>query len=144
VLVLLARQWCGTPEDVVQEAFLKLSSAVPIPKNPAAWLFRVVRNAAISAGRSERRRGKHETRHSQTHPDWFVHDPAQQLDADAAVSAIQQLPLEEREVMIAHLWGGLTFEEIAEAMSTSSSSAHRHYSKGLAALRVLLGEVHAP
>jgi len=60
VLVLLARQWCGTPEDVVQEAFLKLSAATPIPNHPAAWLFRVVRNAAVSAGRSERRRGKHE------------------------------------------------------------------------------------
>ena len=57
---------------------------------------------------------------------------------------MQQLPLEEREVMIAHLWGGLTFEEIADVMSTSSSSAHRLYSKGLTALRVLLGEVHAP
>lgn len=143
VLVLLARQWCGTPEDVVQEAFLKLSTATPIPNNPAAWLFRVVRNAAISAGRSERRRGKHEARHGQTHPDWFVHDPAQRLDADAAVTAMQQLPLVERELMIAHLWGGLTFEEIAEVMSTSSSTAHRLYSKGLAQLRVLLGEVHA-
>lgn len=142
--MLLARQWCGTPEDVVQEAFLKLSAATPLLNNPAAWLFRVVRNAAISAGRSERRRGKHEARHSQTHPDWFVHDPAQRLDADAAVTAMQQLPLEEREVMIAHLWGGLTFEEIAEVMSTSSSSAHRLYSKGLTQLRVLLGEVHAP
>ena len=144
VLVLLARQWCGTPEDVVQEAFLKLSAATPIPNHPAAWLFRVVRNAAISAGRSERRRGKHESNRSQSHPDWFVHDPALRLDADAAVAAMQQLPMEEREVMIAHLWGGLTFEEIADVMSTSSSSAHRLYSKGLAQLRVLLGEVHAP
>lgn len=143
MLVLLARQWCHCPEDVVQEAFLKLSSAVPEPNNPAAWLFRVVRNAAISAGRSERRRGKHEARHSQSNRDWFVHDSAQRLDADTAVTAMQQLPLEEREVMIAHLWGGLTFEEIAEVMATSSSSAHRLYAKGLAQLRVLLGELHA-
>ena len=65
------------------------------------------------------------------------------LDADTAVTAMQQLPVEEREVMIAHLWGGLTFEEIAEVMATSSSSAHRLYAKGLTQLRVLLGELHA-
>lgn len=144
VLVLLARQWCNAAEDVVQEAFLKLSVARPTPDNPAAWLYQVVRNAAISQGRSERRRAQHEGRHRQDHPDWFVHDPAQQIDADAAVTALMKLPTEEREVVIAHLWGGLTFEEIAQVLSTSSSSAHRLYSKGLAQLRSLLGEVHVP
>ena len=45
-LVLYARQWCSAPEDVVQEAFLKLAAQKPAPDNPVAWLYRVVRNAA--------------------------------------------------------------------------------------------------
>ncbi|MHC5544342.1 RNA polymerase sigma factor, partial [Singulisphaera rosea] len=49
-LELYARQWCDVPEDVVQEAFLKLSAQGLVPSRPAAWLFRVVRNGAISAG----------------------------------------------------------------------------------------------
>jgi len=48
-LELYARQWCDTPEDVVQEAFLKLASQRSLPDKPAAWLFRVVRNGALNA-----------------------------------------------------------------------------------------------
>lgn len=142
VLVLLARQWCSSPEDVVQESFLKLSSASPTPDNPAAWLFRVVRNGAISAGRSEWRRKKRENLRQHLQQDWFVHDPAQKLDADTAVMALAKLPREEREVIISHLWGGLTFDEIARVVESSSSTCHRLYVRGLEQMRVSLGEIH--
>jgi DNA-directed RNA polymerase specialized sigma24 family protein len=45
------------------------------------------------------------------------------------------LPIEQREVIVARLWGGLTFEQIAELASVSSSSVHRWYVAGLASLR---------
>src|SRR5262245_59139465 len=38
-LTLYARQWCDAPEDVVQEAFLKLVAQRPVPDSPAAWLY---------------------------------------------------------------------------------------------------------
>lgn len=142
VLVLLARQWCSTPEDVVQESFLKLSLARPQPTHPAAWLFRVVRNAAISAGRSERRRQGREQRWQQTQNDWFAHDPSLKLDADKAVAILQQLDAHEREIIISHLWGGLTFEEIAQVVGSSSSTCHRLYVRGLEQIRQCLGEIH--
>src|SRR6516162_1775122 len=43
-LVLYARQWCAAPEDVVQEAFIKLAARRPSPDNLVGWLYRVVRN----------------------------------------------------------------------------------------------------
>lgn len=54
-LVLYARQWCAgaEAEDVVQEAFLSLSQQPALPEHVAAWLHRVVRNAAISAAQPE-------------------------------------------------------------------------------------------
>ena len=52
-LVLYARQWRRAPEDVVQDAFLKLAVLRPPPRDPAAWLFRAVRNGAIDAGRKD-------------------------------------------------------------------------------------------
>ena len=55
-LVLYARQWCAAPEDVVQEGFLLLARQSVTPENPAGWLYRVVRNGAISASRSAGRR----------------------------------------------------------------------------------------
>jgi DNA-directed RNA polymerase specialized sigma24 family protein len=54
-LILYARQWCATPEDVVQEAFLKLVSLRQPPRSPVAWLYRVVRNAALDARKTARR-----------------------------------------------------------------------------------------
>ena len=47
-LVLYARQWCDAPEDVVQEAFLLLVRQNAAPDNPGGWLYRVVRNRAIT------------------------------------------------------------------------------------------------
>src|SRR5262245_66257780 len=57
-LVLYARQWCAGPEDVVQDAFLKLLGQRRAPDDPAAWLYRVVRNAALDAAKADRRRQK--------------------------------------------------------------------------------------
>jgi RNA polymerase sigma-70 factor (ECF subfamily) len=134
-LVLYARQWCAAPEDVVQEAFLKLVAQRPPPDNPAAWLYRVVRNAARSAARSARRRQRYEAAAAARAPAWFDDANADGLDAATATEALQDLPPDEREVIVAHLWGGLTFEQIAEVAGCSPSTAHRRYAAGLAALR---------
>ena len=140
-LELYARQWCETPEDVVQEAFLKLAGQGTLPSHPASWLFRVVRNGAIAAGRSSRRRRHHEARAAVGATPWF--EPAGEggrLDPEMAATELRALPLEQREVIVAHLWGGLTFEQIAELAGCSSSTAHRSYSAGLATMRRRLGE----
>jgi DNA-directed RNA polymerase specialized sigma24 family protein len=51
------------------------------------------------------------------------------------------LPVEQREVIVAHLWGGLTFEQIGELIDASSSTAHRWYLAGLVTLRERLGVI---
>ncbi len=134
-LLLYARQWCGAPEDVVQEAFLKLAGQVKTPDYPVAWLYRVVRNGAISAARSAQRRRRHEEAAAGRTPAWFIPSEAGQLDGEIASAALAKLPLEQREIIVAHLWGGLTFEQIALLIGSSSSTAHRRYLEGLTALR---------
>ena len=47
-LELFAAQWSLVPEDCVQEAFLELVRQRRAPDNALAWLYRVVRNRAIS------------------------------------------------------------------------------------------------
>ena len=142
-LELYARQWCDTPEDVVQEAFLKLAGQGGLPQNPAAWLFRVVRNGAINAGTASRRRRRHESEAAAESRTWFQPDNEatrpNALDPETATAELHALPLEQREVIVAHLWGGLTFEQIAEVSGISSSTAHRFYRVGLTTLRERLG-----
>jgi RNA polymerase sigma-70 factor (ECF subfamily) len=134
-LVLYARQWCAAAEDVVQEAFVKLAAQRPPPHNVAGWLYRVVRNGARAAARSERRRRHHESAAALRTPSWFTPKEAARLDAETATAALQTLSLELREALVAHLWGGLTFEQIGELTGVSSSTAHRRYLAGLSALR---------
>lgn len=134
-LELYARQWCAAPEDVVQEAFLKLAAQRPPPAQPLPWLYRVVRNAAISAARSQRRRQRHEKAAGAQTAGWFVTMPGIELDAEMATEALRSLPVEQRETIVAHLWGRLTFEQIGELTGTSASTAHRWYLAGLSILR---------
>jgi RNA polymerase sigma-70 factor (ECF subfamily) len=138
-LELFAAQWADSPADVVQEAFIKLAAQAERPEQVAAWLYRVVRNAAISAARSANRRRKHEAAKADHRRAWFRSTDDDRLDAQDAVSALEALSAEHREVIVARLWGGLSFQEIASALDISTSTAHRHYEAGLQALRKRLG-----
>ena len=148
-LALFARQWCDSPEDVVQEAFVALTLLAEEPTDPAGWLYRAVRNRAINLGIADQRRRRREAKVGREAPRWF--DPTASpgstphaIDPDTAQDALEALPIAEREVIVAHLWGGLTFDQVAALVGTSSSSAHRLYQLGLTRLRQELGAPPCP
>ncbi len=132
-LRLYARQWGGSAEDLVQNAFVRLAQQVPPPDNVPAWLYRVVRNEARAAYRSAARRRQREQRAGV--PEAWLGPSDDRLDADEAARRLAELPLELREVIVARLWGGLTFEEIAALVGCSLPTAHRRYHAGLDQLR---------
>src|SRR5438128_2271417 len=101
-LTLYARQWCVAPDDVVQEAFIKLASQGKPPDNLAAWLYRVVRNGALSAERAAKRRRHYEGAAAAASANWFLPGDFACLDAEAATAALAALPLEQRETIVAH------------------------------------------
>lgn len=136
-LELYAAQWTNAPADCVQEAFIQLARSIPTPENPTAWLFRVVRNHALNAARSQRRRDHYEQvaarllakKHAgQTSP----------LEGLQLLEALDTLKSDERETVVLRIWSGLTWQEIAELTSTSSSSAQRQYVAALKQLRQYL------
>jgi RNA polymerase sigma factor (sigma-70 family) len=131
-LKLYARQWCHTADDVVQQAFIALAACPKLPGNPAAWLFAAVRRRAISQSRSDRRRQRHEEVAAE---EWFQRARQQRAAAEIATESLAELPLADREIVIAHLWGHLTFEEIARLVGTSSSSAQRRFEAVISRLR---------
>lgn len=135
-LVLYARQWCDCPEDVVQQALLKLVSQRKPPQQLVAWLYRVVRNDAISTARQQRRRERREM--TVASPELWFEKGAGQLDAQDAAAALASLPLELREVVVARIWGNLTFAEIAELVETSLSTAQRRYEQGIREMQTRL------
>jgi RNA polymerase sigma-70 factor (ECF subfamily) len=139
-LVLYARQWCGVPEDVVQEAFLKLVRQRQAPEDAVAWLYRVVRNGALDAAKTARRRQRRESA-AMVPARWFVESEVDGLDAEVAIAALGRLAPEQREVIVARHWGGLSFEQIGEVVGCSASTAFRRYTAGVEDLREQLGVI---
>ncbi len=132
-LALYAAQWTAAADDAVQEAFVRLVAADPPPDRPVPWLYKVVRNLALDDRRADRRRRRRETLASRLRA----------IDGDGSAvveiaDALESLPDDVRAVVVAHVWGGLTFAEIAESDGGSPSSAHRRYQAGLSALKRLL------
>ncbi len=136
-LILYARQWfASAAEDIVQDALLRLLREPP-PESPRAWLFRVVRNAAV-----DRRRRENRFRQEPV-PNWF-HGVVEQteneppFDGEDLTRALESLETSLREIVVSKIWGGLTFREIAELTGRPTSSVHYDYRQALDRLRVFL------
>jgi RNA polymerase sigma factor (sigma-70 family) len=132
-LRLYARQFGDCADDITQTAFVRLAQQALPEEQILPWLYRVVRNEALSVLRSSTRRRRREQRVSS--PEAWFNNAEQQLDCAEAIRALAELPLELREVIVARLWGGLTFEDVARLIGCSLPTAHRRYQNGLARLR---------
>ena len=139
-LVLYARQWLdrAAAEDVVQEVYLRLLAQRNAPDNVKAWLYRAVRNEAISQQRSSNRRRQREQRSAETEV-WFEPDQATWIDGASAKAAMEALPDVQREIIVLRIWGQMTLKEIAQITGSSTSSVFDQYRAGLKALREAMG-----
>ena len=135
-LLLIARSMGGPAEDAVQEAFVALATQQRLPDDPMAWLVRVTRNQLLQWHRSgdrRRRREKFVCQHN-----WFESEVVKidtRIDARAVSAALAEMPSPQREVIVMHLWGGLTFETISQLLEMSRASAHRSFQQGMASLQ---------
>jgi RNA polymerase sigma-70 factor (ECF subfamily) len=134
-LVLFAKQWkhCHA-EDVVQEAFVKLMQQKTLPDNPDAWLYTTVRNLSNNEFRSQHRRKRREWDTQERKGLFDVSDTADaehKEEIEHLIQALESLDFEYREVIAAKIWGGLTFEEIAEMTSSTRSTVHRKFQEGI-------------
>lgn len=134
-MLLYARQLIDhhAAEEVVQDAFFRLSREETAIENPTAWLYRTVRNGAISRKRGDVRRENRENENKRV--PWFESDPANRLDAEQVAESLRKLPTELREIITLHVWGERSFAEIAELTGMSKATAFRRYEEGLATLR---------
>jgi RNA polymerase sigma factor (sigma-70 family) len=137
-LLLYARQKSPAAEDLVQSAFLSLARQAEAPRDPVMWLYRVVRNNAVSHWRQEQRRQLREQASAEQRGDWF--QPTQQAVLDQAElrEALTKLAPSERELIVMHVWGELTFVQLGEVLEVSSSTAQRQYAAALARLKLIL------
>ncbi len=142
--MLYARQWCSDPDDAVQEALIELTQLTEPPTDQGAWLFTTTKRRAINQTRGESRRRKRNQlatdqgesrRNGSTGSAWFESDLETREEIDKLQTELEQLEPLEREIIVAHLWGELTFVQIGELVDRSSSTVHRYYQSALTKLR---------
>jgi len=141
-LTLYARQFFKggnfhAAEEVVQDVFHRLSRQDQRPENLVAWLYTAVRNAAISAARSDKRREKRE---ADRQVPLFKPEAENPFDAEKIALSLEKLDRKEREIVALHLWSDMPFSEIASLLGLSKTTVFRRYATALETLRQLLDE----
>jgi RNA polymerase sigma-70 factor, ECF subfamily len=124
----------ATAEDVVHTVFLKLIHENKPLANPVPYVFRAVRNAALNVRRQE----AHQTP-LEDEPAWFESANGTREAALAVQEALVALPDLQREVVVLHIWCGMTFAEIADLAQIPPDTAASRYKYGLSKLGELLG-----
>lgn len=139
-LSLFARQWLerAAAEDIVQDVFISLMSQRRVPDNVKAWLYKAVRNAAISHARSSARRSTRELRLAEQRPEFFEPQPHDLIDASAAQEALASLAAEQREVIVMRLWAQMTLAEIADITGQAVSTLFSRYRTGLSEIKRIM------
>ena len=124
----------GEAEDVLQETFVGLMQREDLPEQPQHYCLRTYRNRALNHKRSLWRRL---TRELESHR-WFERGPEENPQERAAMRCLENLPQEQREVIVLKIWHEYTFEEIGGLLDLSPNTAAGRYRYGLQKLKVCL------
>jgi RNA polymerase sigma-70 factor, ECF subfamily len=112
-------------EDVVQEALLNAHRAIAAgvsPEHPRAWLFTIVRNAAVNATRGARTTEEIEER-AHSGADQSVPAAVEQSEwITWLMGAVHELPVRQRDALVGHAFEGRSYGEIAERQQTTVSA----------------------
>jgi RNA polymerase sigma-70 factor, ECF subfamily len=122
----------GVAQDAVQQVFLRVleTDSLTRAKDQKAYLFASVRNQLLNDIRVQRRIVPLD-------PDsrWFE-PPQRDYAAEGNLrQALGELIPDQRQVVILHIWGELTFAQIAEVLGIGANTAASRYRYGIGKLR---------
>lgn len=134
-------------EDFTGEVFLRMLNALPKYKPTSipfqSWLFRIARNLLIDYHRTEKKRlpVSLETIHQKKAPEGEP-EGAFNLKSvqEQLLSALSELPEEQREVLVLRFLVELPIKEVSEIMEKTEAAVKALQHRGLAALRFTFSE----
>ena len=123
----------GRAQDAIHQIFLKMLESAELSPIEAVrpYLFGALRNKLLS---DIRQRGR-EVSIELDGGSWFEAPKRNYVEELSLRRALAELPDEQREVTILHVWGGLTFAEAAEVLAINANTAAARYRYALAKLR---------
>ncbi|MFC7505045.1 SigE family RNA polymerase sigma factor [Nocardioides sp. GCM10030258] len=138
----IAYGMCGDwhqADDLVQNALIKLYVAWPRVVRGGkedAYVRKILLNAAIDESRRPSRR----ERTTEALPEVATAAATTVEDRDSLVSALQELPAQQRATVLLRHWLGLSVTETARELGIAEGTVKSHCSRGLEALRGLLAQ----
>ncbi len=139
LLLWLGATW-DLAEDATQEAFLQAQrcwTKIRRYDKPGAW----IRMVAVQRFRNAYKRGLREVPWA-SNPDEPAEDPGLELTAEVAEvwQAVRALPRRQQEVAVLRFQGGLSINEIAEALNVTPGTVKTHLHHARVQLAKRLGE----
>lgn len=132
-------------DDVVQDVWTRVLRGLTTFDGRArlsTWLFRVATNVGLNHARARRRRPPLPSLPAEDALPSTALDPARALDAederDALRRALDELPDEQRAVVVLRVYRGLSFEEVAAALGIARPTAESRMARAKERLRALL------
>ena len=124
--------------DVVQDVFLKWMTqcARGTPDHPRGWLRRVTVNRAIDVARQRRETPEADIQvvDRDGGGQALVRHDREVLREDVS-TAMQRLPEMQRAVLVAKVYDGLTFAQVADELDIAVSTAKTHFLRAVTAMR---------
>jgi RNA polymerase sigma-70 factor, ECF subfamily len=122
----------GRAQDAVHQVFLKAieNGSVSQAINKKAYLFACVRNAVLNDAKVQDRNMPLDVDSA-----WFSPPDRDYAGEQNLRRGLGELPDDQREVIVLHVWGELTFSEIGDLLGVSSNTAASRYRYSLAKLR---------
>jgi RNA polymerase sigma-70 factor (ECF subfamily) len=134
-------------EDATQQTFLSAHRALlngTDPREPAAWLATIARNECWTRIRARMREPLpvSELETASIEPDPYA-EAVRRADLAALWSAIKELPRPQRDALLLREFGGLSYDELAEALAMSGSAVESLLFRARQRLRVHLRAAYA-
>jgi RNA polymerase sigma-70 factor (ECF subfamily) len=122
----------GRAQDALHQVFLKAieNGSLSHATNKKAYLFASVRNAVLNDAKLQGRNMPLDVDSA-----WFSPPDRDYAGGQNLRRALGELPDDQREVIVLHIWGELTFSEIGDLLAVSSNTAASRYRYALAKLR---------
>ena len=118
-------------EDVLHQVFVKLLQGHGgINGQPLHYLYRAIRNTSFNYRRDHSRELE-----LPANGHWLEAPPGMGTIGLAIQTALRDLPVEQREIIVLRVWGQMTFEEAAGALDIPVNTAASRYRYGLAKLK---------
>jgi len=137
---LAAMLGADDPEDVAQEAFVRLHGRARALRDPHAAVG-YLRTTVVNLTRSRLRHLSVVRRHAEAAPQDVAsaeHDVVRREAGRDLVAALGRLSARHREALVLRYWLDLSEAEMADAMGVSRGTVKSHVSRGLDALAALL------